>query len=278
MSITPIHDPLRTENQSREREQRLFAAIELGVIAQAAVDGHLDTDASSEELAVIIAEGQQATVQVWTLFLPMVWSMARPHARGRTSLDDLVGAGCIGLAEAIRRYDPSRGTRFSTLAWTWIRRYVSEESLCDGTSRTMWRRRTEMVVARTAENLSTLRGHAATVAEVAAELGRPKEWVRQRWQIDKDVPLEGIALFADMRMMTHDITDGGLDDVRKLVETLPEPHRSVVRLRHGFEGAPMGLDQVACQLGCSERSVRRIQKQAHSRLRTQLGRGLAEVA
>ena len=98
MSITPIHDPLRTENQSREREQRLFAAIELGVIAQAAVDGHLDTDASSEELAVIIAEGQQATVQVWTLFLPMVWSMARPHARGRTSLDDLVGSGCIGLA------------------------------------------------------------------------------------------------------------------------------------------------------------------------------------
>ena len=117
MSITPIHDPLRTENQSREREQRLFAAIELGVIAQAAVDGHLDTDASSEELAVIIAEGQQATVQVWTLFLPMVWSMARPHARGRTSLDDLVGAGCIGLAEAIRRYDPSRGTRFSTPKW-----------------------------------------------------------------------------------------------------------------------------------------------------------------
>lgn len=113
---------------------------------------------------------------------------------------------------------------------------------------------------------------------MAAELGRPKEWVRQRWQIDKDVPLEGIALFADMRMMTHDITDDGLDDVRKLVETLPEPHRSVVRLRHGFEGAPMGLDQVACQLGCSERSVRRIQKQAHSRLRTQLGRGLAEVA
>ena len=221
MSITPIHDPLRTENQSREREQRLFAAIELGVIAQAAVDGHLDTDASSEELAVIIAEGQQATVQVWTLFLPMVWSMARPHARGRTSLDDLVGAGCIGLAEAIRRYDPSRGTRFSTLAWTWIRRYVSEESLCDGTSRTIWRRRTEMVVARTAENLSTLRGHAATVAEVAAELGRPKEWVRQRWQIDKDVPLEGIALFADMRMMTHDITDDGLDDVRKLVGRLP---------------------------------------------------------
>ena len=62
MSITPIHDPLRTENQSREREQRLFAAIELGVIAQAAVDGHLDTDASPEELAVIIVEGQQLSL------------------------------------------------------------------------------------------------------------------------------------------------------------------------------------------------------------------------
>lgn len=35
--------------------------------------------------------------------------------------DDLVGAGLVGLFQAARRFDPSKGNRFSSLAVPWIR-------------------------------------------------------------------------------------------------------------------------------------------------------------
>ena len=40
--------------------------------------------------------------------------------------DDLVQEGYIGLLEAQKRYDPSRGVKFSSYAYPWIRKYVRE--------------------------------------------------------------------------------------------------------------------------------------------------------
>ena len=40
--------------------------------------------------------------------------------------DDLVQDGYTGLIQAVDRYDPARGTRFSTYAVHWIRRTIEE--------------------------------------------------------------------------------------------------------------------------------------------------------
>lgn len=44
---------------------------------------------------------------------------------------DLFQEGCIGLLEAIRRFDPSHGTRLSTYAAHWIRAYVFRYTLAN---------------------------------------------------------------------------------------------------------------------------------------------------
>ena len=42
----------------------------------------------------------------------------------RRQLEDLVQEGCLGLIEAVRRFDPGKWARFSTYAGFWIRAFV----------------------------------------------------------------------------------------------------------------------------------------------------------
>ncbi len=55
-------------------------------------------------------------------YLPLVKNIAAKY-RG-LPFEDLVQEGCIGLIDAARSFDPSRGTQFSTFAWYHIRKRI----------------------------------------------------------------------------------------------------------------------------------------------------------
>jgi RNA polymerase sigma-B factor len=48
--------------------------------------------------------------------LPLAWRVALRYAGGRESLDDLFQVACLGLVKAVDRYDPTRGSAFSSYA------------------------------------------------------------------------------------------------------------------------------------------------------------------
>ena len=69
------------------------------------------------------SNGATHTIQV-TDYLPLVGAIARALSRGlppSVELDELINDGVIGLIEAMKRYDPTRGVGFSTYAGHRIR-------------------------------------------------------------------------------------------------------------------------------------------------------------
>lgn len=56
--------------------------------------------------------------------LRLVVSIAGPYSRPGTDQLDLIQEGNVGLLQALKRYDPSKGTRFGTYAAWWIKAYI----------------------------------------------------------------------------------------------------------------------------------------------------------
>ena len=58
----------------------------------------------------------RAREQLIEQYLPLVRSLARRYSYRGEQLEDLVQVGCIGLIKAIDRFEPERGTKFTSYA------------------------------------------------------------------------------------------------------------------------------------------------------------------
>ncbi len=56
--------------------------------------------------------------------ISFVHSVARKYAKYCNSYDDLVQEGLLGVLEAQSKYDPDKGTQFSSYALFWIRKRI----------------------------------------------------------------------------------------------------------------------------------------------------------
>ncbi len=76
-------------------------------------------------LAVRATEGDREAAEKLVLAnLRLVVKIALGYRRAWTNLLDLIQEGNVGLVQAVRRYDPYRGVKFSSYAAYWIRAYV----------------------------------------------------------------------------------------------------------------------------------------------------------
>ncbi len=50
----------------------------------------------------------------------------KQYSDGRIDVDDMIQEGCLGLMEAVRHFDTSRGTKFLSYAVFWIRKFMRE--------------------------------------------------------------------------------------------------------------------------------------------------------
>ena len=73
---------------------------------------------------VFFHQDKVAEQKLVTSNLRLVVKLALQYSRFQPNLLDLIQEGNVGLVRAVKKYDPTRGTRFSTYASFWIRAYI----------------------------------------------------------------------------------------------------------------------------------------------------------
>lgn len=109
----------------------LMDSIEAGVFAAGLLAGEwqcpeiLDTY-SSAKIQEVIRIGEQAFSTMVNHNLKLVLHISRRFSR-RVDLEEAFAYGCIGIIQAVKKYDWRLGHQFSTYATWWIRQSISRE-------------------------------------------------------------------------------------------------------------------------------------------------------
>jgi len=119
----------------------------------------------------------EARHEVMERFLPLARQIARRYVRGSEPIDDLIQVASVGLLKAIDRYDPSRGTAFSTFAVPTItgelKRYFRDAGWAVHVPRAIQERIVH--INREMPKLTRQLGRSPSTHELAEALGAPVE-------------------------------------------------------------------------------------------------------
>ncbi len=106
-------------------------------------------------------------------YMPFARKLAIRYIHSREPLDDLVQVACIGLLNAIDRFDPEHGKKFTAFAAPTIlgeiKRYFRDKGWSVHVPRDLQER--ALALSRHAERLSIELGRSPTVVELADALG-----------------------------------------------------------------------------------------------------------
>ena len=210
-------------------------------------------------------------------YLPLADSLARRYAHTSEPLDDLMQVARLGLVKAVDRWDPHRGTAFSTFAVPTItgelRRHFRDRTWTVRTPRDL--QELYLAARRTRDRLALELGREPTAADVAGTLDRTVEDVVEALQAGEahspsslDAPVRGDDgvtrgdLLADGRREIAAAEDSAA--LSQLGDVLDDRSREVVRLRFQED---MLQREIAERVGVSQMHVSRILARAVTRMR-----------
>jgi RNA polymerase sigma-B factor len=220
-------------------------------------------------------------------YLPLARRLAARYVRAGQPFDDLFQVACVGLIQAVDRFDPERPSAFSTFAVPTIvgelKRYFRDKSWVVRVPRPQ--QELGLKAERAAEELSGRLGRWPSIPELADALGAGHEEVLEALaaiSACRPVSLEAPVTDDEEGGETVGDTLGGNDGgygraeqravLDGLLGDLSTRDREIVRLR--FED-DLTQQQIADRVGVSQMQVSRILSRSLPRLRV---RALAGVA
>jgi RNA polymerase sigma-B factor len=211
-------------------------------------------------------------------FLPLAMRLAQRYHRGAEPLDDLVQVASVGLLKAIDRFDPERGTAFSSFAVPTIAGELKRHFRDKGWALKVPRDLQELTqrVGRTTERLVHELGRTPSVAEIADTLGITSEQVLEAREAATAFAAESLDRPAGDEQDAAPVVDTLGDDepgylqaeqsatLEIMMRVLTDREREVLRLRFAED---LTQSEIGHRLGLSQMHVSRLLRQAVTRLR-----------
>lgn len=229
------------------------------------------------------ARDQEALDKLIRSNLRYVVSVSRKYMGYGLSLADLINEGNIGLIQAARRFDPTRGVKLITYAVWWIRQAVMH-ALAEqaGTVRLPLKQMgTLHKIAESYRQYTHRTGVEPGSTELGKELDLSPEEVetilrvyRSYLSLDAPISEDGDVSYLDLLQSktlpsveeTY-IKSTLAEEIGELLNQLPHREQQILRLRFGFDDEPRTLEEIGRMLGLSRERVRQIEKRAKDLLR-----------